>query len=151
VSAPPRYSNGGTFLDGGAVIKKIDHIAIVVRSIEEALQAYQGALGLELTEVEEVPEQAVRVAFLPVGESEIELVEPITTDSGTAKFLEKRGEGMHHICLEVDDIEATLQDLAAKGIQLIDEQPRQGAHGRVAFLHPRSAHGVLIELVEKRG
>jgi methylmalonyl-CoA epimerase len=133
------------------VIKKIDHIAIVVRSIEEALQAYQGALGLELTEVEEVPEQAVRVAFLPVGESEIELVEPITTDSGTAKFLEKRGEGMHHICLEVDDIEATLQDLAAKGIQLIDEQPRQGAHGRVAFLHPRSAHGVLIELVEKRG
>jgi methylmalonyl-CoA epimerase len=133
------------------VIKKIDHIAIVVRSIEEALQAYQGALGLELTEVKEVPEQAVRVAFLPVGESEIELVEPITTDSGTAKFLEKRGEGMHHICLEVDDIEATLQDLAAKGIRFIDERPRQGAHGRVAFLHPRSAHGVLIELIEKPG
>jgi methylmalonyl-CoA epimerase len=141
------------------VIKKIDHIAIVVHSIEEALQVYEGALGLELAEVEEVPEQAVRVAFLPIGESEIELVEPLTTDtsaklstsSGVAKFLEKRGEGVHHICLEVDDIEAALHDLAAKGMRLIDEQPRQGAHGRVAFLHPKSAHGVLIELIEKPG
>ena len=131
------------------MIKKIDHIAIVVRSIEEALPTYEGALGLELTEVEEMPEQAVKIAFLPVGESEIELVEPLTTDSGVARFLEKRGEGLHHICLEVEDIEAALQDLAAKGVRLIDEQPRQGAHGRVAFLHPKSAHGVLIELIEK--
>ena len=131
------------------MIKKIDHIAIIVRSIEEALQVYEGALGLELTEVEEVPEQAVRVAFLPVGESEIELVEPLSTSSGVARFLEKRGEGLHHICLEVDDIEAALQDLAAQGVRLIDEQPRQGVHGRVAFLHPKSAHGVLIELIEK--
>lgn len=131
------------------MIKRIDHIAIVVRSIEEALQVYEGALGLELTDVKEVPEQAVRVAFLPVGESKIELVEPLTTDGGVARFLEKRGEGLHHICLEVDDIEAALQDLAAKGVRLIDEQPRQGAHGRVAFLHPKSAHGVLIELIEK--
>ena len=134
---------------GGVVIKKIDHIAIVVRSIEEALQVYEGALGLELTDVKEVPEQAVRVAFLPVGESKIELVEPLTADGGIARFLEKRGEGLHHICLEVDDIEAALQDLAAQGVRLIDEQPRQGAHGRVAFLHPKSAHGVLIELIEK--
>ena len=134
---------------GGVVIKKIDHIAIVVRSIEEALQVYEGALGLELTDVKEVPEQAVTVAFLPVGESKIELVEPLTTDGGVARFLEKRGEGLHHICLEVDDIEAALQDLAAQGIRLIDEQPRQGAHGRVAFQHPKSAHGVLIELIEK--
>lgn len=131
------------------MIKKVDHIAIVVRSIEEALQFYEEALGLELAEVEEVAEQAVKVAFLPVGESEIELVEPTTSESGTARFLEKRGEGMHHICLEVDDIEAALQDLAAQGVRLIDEQPRQGAHGRVAFLHPKSAHGVLIELIEK--
>ena len=152
-------------LRGGAVIRKIDHIAIIVRSIEEALQVYEGALGLELTDVKEVPEQAVRVAFLPVGESEIELVEPLSTDilrpssvqastklstsSGVARFLEKRGEGLHHICLEVDDIEAALQDLAAQGVRLIDEQPRQGVHGRVAFLHPKSAHGVLIELIEK--
>lgn len=141
------------------MIRKVNHIAIVVRSIEEALQVYEGALGIELTEVEEVPEQAVRVAFLPVGESKLELVEPLTTDtstklstgSGVAKFLEKRGEGMHHICLEVEDIEAALQDLVAKGVRLIDDQPRQGAHGRVAFLHPKSAHGVLIELIEKPG
>jgi len=139
------------------VIKKVDHIAIVVHSIEEALQVYKGVLGLELTDIVEVPEQAVRIAFLPVGESEIELVEPLTADtstkfstgSGVAKFLEKRGEGLHHICFEVNDIEAALQDLAAKGIRLIDEQPRQGAHGRVAFLHPKSAHGVLIELCER--
>jgi lactoylglutathione lyase/methylmalonyl-CoA/ethylmalonyl-CoA epimerase len=131
------------------MIKKIDHIAIVVRNIEEALQAYQGALGLELTDVKEMSEDAVRVAFLPVGESEIELVEPITADSTIAKFLEKRGEGMHHICLEVEDIEAALQDLAVKGIRLIDKQPRQGAQGRVAFLYPTSTHGVLIELIEK--
>jgi len=134
-----------------AMIKKIDHIAIVVRSIEEALRTYEGALGLELADVEEVPEQAVKVAFLPVGDSEIELVEPLTTDSGVAAFLEKRGEGMHHICLAVNDIEAALRDLAAKRIRLIDQQPRQGAHGRVAFLHPKSAHGVLIELIEKHG
>ena len=133
------------------MIKKIDHIAIVVRSIEEALQVYEGALGLEPTEVKEAPEQAVKIAFLPVAGSEIELVEPITSDSGVAKFLEKRGEGMHHICLEVDDIEAALQDLAAQGVRLIDKQPRQGAHGRVAFLHPTSVHGVLIELIEKAG
>jgi len=131
------------------MIKKIDHIAIVVRSIEEAQQVYEGALGLELTDVKEMPEQAVRIAFLPVGESEVELVEPLTAESGVAKFLEKRGEGLHHICFEVDDIEAALRDLAAKGIRLIDQQPRRGAHGRVAFLHPKSAHGVLIELVEK--
>jgi methylmalonyl-CoA epimerase len=134
---------------GGAVIKKIDHIAIVVHSIEEALKVYEGALGLEVTDIVEVPEQAVKVAFLPVGESEIELAEPITTDGGMAKFLEKQGEGLHHICLEVDDIKAALQDLATKGVQLIDEQPRQGAHGLVAFLHPKSTHGVLIELIEK--
>jgi len=136
---------------GRAMIKKIDHIAIVVRSIKKALQAYQEALGLELTDVKEMSEDTVRVAFLPVGESEIELVEPLTTDSGIAKFLENKGEGMHHVCLEVEDIEAALQDLAARGIRLIDQQPRRGANGRIAFLHPKSAHGVLIELIEKRG
>jgi methylmalonyl-CoA epimerase len=136
-------------LKNRAVIRKIDHIAIVVRSIEEALQAYQEALGLELADVKEMSEDAVRVAFLPVGESEIELVEPTTADGDVAKFLEKQGEGLHHICLEVEDIEVALQHLRARGMGLIDRQPRQGAHGRVAFLHPRSAHGVLIELVEK--
>ena len=131
------------------MLKKIDHIGIVVRSIEEALKVYRDALGLPLAHVQEVPEQQVRIAFLPIGDCEIELVEPTAADSGVARFLEKRGEGLHHICFEVEDIEAALQDLAAKGVRLIDRQPRQGAIGRVAFLHPKSAHGVLIELVEK--
>ena len=131
------------------MLKKIDHIGIVVRSIEEALKVYRDALGLPLAHVQEVPEQQVRIAFLPIGDCEIELVEPTAADSGVARFLEKRGEGLHHICFEVEDIEAALRDLAAKGVRLIDRQPRQGAIGRVAFLHPKSAHGVLIELVEK--
>ena len=131
------------------MLKKIDHIGIVVRSIEEALKVYRDALGLPLAHVQEVPEQKVKIAFLPIGDCEIELVEPTAADSGVARFLEKRGEGLHHICFEVEDIEAALRDLAAKGVRLIDRQPRQGAIGRVAFLHPKSAHGVLIELVEK--
>ena len=131
------------------MLKKIDHIAIVVRSIEEALKVYRDALGLPLAHVQEVPEQKVKIAFLPIGDCEIELVEPTAADSGVARFLEKRGEGLHHVCFEVEDIEAALRDLAAKGLRLIDRQPRQGAIGRVAFLHPKSAHGVLIELVEK--
>ena len=131
------------------MLKKIDHIAIVVRSIEEALKVYRDALGLPLAHVQEVPEQKVKIAFLPIGDCEIELVEPTAADSGVARFLEKRGEGLHHICFEVEDIEAALRDLAAKGVRLIDRQPRQGAIGRVAFLHPKSAHGVLIELCER--
>ncbi len=127
---------------------KIDHIGIVVHDIQEVLRAYETALGLPLKEVAEVPDQQVRVAFLPVGESTIELVQPLSADTGIAKFLANRGEGIHHICLAVDDIEAALTRLKAHGMQLIDEVPRQGAHGRVAFIHPKAMHGVLIELVE---
>lgn len=127
---------------------KIDHIGIVVRDIQDALQVYEAALGLPLREVVEVPEYKVRVAFLPVGESNVELVQPTTADSSTARFLEKRGEGIHHICLEVQDLEAALDRLRAHGVPLIDEEPRQGAHGRVAFVNPRGTHGVLIEFVE---
>jgi methylmalonyl-CoA epimerase len=127
---------------------KIDHIGIVVRDIQQALGFYESALGLSLSQVVEAPDQKVQVAFLPVGESNIELVQPLTDDTGTAKFLEKRGEGIHHICLEVEDIEAALARLKAHGAPLIDEAPRPGAHGRVAFIHPKGAHGVLIELVE---
>jgi methylmalonyl-CoA/ethylmalonyl-CoA epimerase len=127
---------------------KIDHIGIVVRDIQEALRVYKTALGLPLQEVVEVPDQNVEVAFLPVGGCNLELVQPTSDDTGTAKFLEKRGEGFHHICLEVEDIEATLARLKAHDVQLIHEQPRQGAHGRVAFIHPKAMHGVLIELVE---
>jgi methylmalonyl-CoA epimerase len=127
---------------------KIDHIGIVVRDIQEALNAYESALGLALREIVDVPDQKVQVAFLPLGESNIELVQPTADDTGIAKFLANRGEGIHHVCIEVVDIEAALERLKAHQVQLIDEEPRQGAHGRVAFIHPRGAHGVLLELVE---
>jgi methylmalonyl-CoA epimerase len=131
------------------MITRIDHIGVVVSDIEEALKVYQQALGLSLAKIQERPDQAVTIAFLPAGESEIELVQPVTSDSGVAKFLQKRGEGIHHLCLEVDDIEEALAKLREKGLQLIDEMPRTGPEGeRFAFIHPKSTHGVLIELYE---
>lgn len=131
------------------MIIKMDHIAIVVRSLEHALKPYQDTLGLTPSEIQEVPDQQVRIAFLPVGDTEIELVEPTVTDSGVARFLDKRGEGLHHICLEVSDLDTTLASLKAQGVRLIDEKPRDGGRGkRIAFVHPRSMQGVLIELIE---
>ncbi|HSJ53582.1 MAG TPA: methylmalonyl-CoA epimerase [Anaerolineae bacterium] len=130
---------------------KIDHIGIAVRDIEQALQVYQVALGLPLHEVVDVPDQQVRVAFLPVGDSNIELVQPTSQDSGTARFIEKRGEGIHHICVQVEDVDAVLEQLKASGVPLIDQEARAGAHGRVAFVHPKGTHGVLLELVEHAG
>jgi methylmalonyl-CoA epimerase len=127
---------------------KIDHIGIVVRDVQEALRAYETALGLPLKEVVEVPDQKVKVAFLPVGGSNVELVQPLTDDTGIARFLEKHGEGIHHICIEVADVEVALARLKDHDVPLIDEAPRQGAHDRVAFVHPKGMHGVLIELVE---
>lgn len=130
-------------------IKRIDHIAIVVPDIEQAQAFYRDALGLEMTHVEQLDDQGVIVAFFPTGESEIELVEPIVADSGVARYLAKRGPGIHHICLEVDDIEATLANLKASGVQLINEQPVIGSGGKkVAFIHPHSTFGVLIEFYE---
>lgn len=128
---------------------KIDHVGIVVHDIQEALKAYEAALGLPLKEIVAVPDQKVQVAFLPVGESNVELVQPLSDDTGIARFLTQRGEGIHHICFEVEDIEAVLARLKAHQVQLIDEVPRQGAHGRVAFVHPKAMHGVLVELVER--
>lgn len=127
---------------------KIDHIGIVVRDIQTALKVYETALGLPLKEILHVPDQEVKVAFLPIGESNLELVQPTAENTGVAKFLDKRGEGIHHISIEVADIESSLAQLKAQGVQLIDEVPRQGAHGRVAFIHPKGTHGVLIELIE---
>jgi lactoylglutathione lyase/methylmalonyl-CoA/ethylmalonyl-CoA epimerase len=130
---------------------KINHLGIAVRSIDDALKFYADALGLTLTGQEVVEEQGVRVAFLPVGPSRIELLEAIDETSPVAKFIAKRGEGIHHICLEVEDIEAKLRELKAAGVRLIDEAPRAGAGGhKIAFVHPASAHGVLIELTETR-
>jgi methylmalonyl-CoA epimerase len=128
---------------------KIEHIGIATRAIEESLRFWRDALGLEVTHTEVVEEQGVRVAMLPVGEPRIELLEPTSSDSPVAKFLDKRGAGIHHIAVRVDDIRATLQSLKATGARLIDEAPRVGAGGcLVAFVHPSTAGGVLLELVE---
>ncbi|MBM3789736.1 MAG: methylmalonyl-CoA epimerase [Acidobacteria bacterium] len=127
--------------------RKIDHIGIAVRDLDAALAAYQARLGIPLAHIEEVPEQKTRVALLPVGESRIELLEATEPESPVGRFLAKRGEGIHHICFQVEDLAAELQVLKSRGVRLIDETPRRGAHGcLVAFVHPSSAHGVLIEL-----
>ena len=129
---------------------KIDHIGIATRGMDEAAKFYREVLGLEIAETEEVPEQKVRVAMLPIGESRIELLEATSDDSPITRFLEKRGPGIHHIAVRVDDIQAALTDLKQKGARLIDQEPRQGAGGcLVAFVHPSSTGGVLLELVQK--
>ena len=125
----------------------IDHIGIAVGDIDASLAFFRDALGLELDAPEEVPSQRVRAHFLQAGEAAIELVEPTADDSPIAKFVAKRGPGIHHVALRVDDIVAALAELKAKGIRLIDETPRPGAHhSLVAFIHPASTHGVLVEL-----
>jgi methylmalonyl-CoA/ethylmalonyl-CoA epimerase len=129
---------------------KIHHVSIVVNSIEQALPAFTAGLGLELERIKEVPQQRVRVAFLPTAAAEVELTQPTDDTSGVAKFLASHGEGMHHICFQVDDIAASLRDLAASGAELIDKEPRQGVAGLVAFVHPKSMHGVLVELLQKQ-
>jgi len=128
---------------------KINHLAIVVEDVEQSLAFWSDGLGLSLGgAVEDVPAEEVRVAFLNVGESHIELVQPTTDDSGIAKYLAKRGQGMHHICLEVSDIEATLVDLSNKGYDLINDTPKERDGRRYAFVHPKSTGGVLLELYE---
>lgn len=132
--------------------RKISHIGIAVKSIESSLPYYRDVLGMYFEGTEEVAEQKVRVAFFAVGESRIELLEPTSPDSPVAKFLEKNGEGIHHVAYEVEDLAAALAGLKAQGIRLIDETPRGGAHGtRIAFLHPRATGGVLTELCQAGG
>lgn len=130
---------------------KINHLGIATKGIDDALEFWADALGLENVHTETVEDQKVRVAMLPLGESRIELLEPTSDDSPISKFLEKRGGGIHHIAVEVDDIVAALARLKSKGMRLIDETPRTGAEGcLVAFVHPSSANGVLLELVEAK-
>jgi len=130
---------------------KVHHVAIVVRDMDAALGVYRDQLGLPLDVLLPIESDGVRIAFLPVGESNIELVEPTDPGTGVARFLESRGEGFHHVCLEVDDVAAELDRLAANGLELIDRAPRRGAEGPVAFIHPRSCNGVLVELIEAPG
>ncbi|MBS4053481.1 MAG: methylmalonyl-CoA epimerase [Thermaerobacter sp.] len=132
------------------MLKKIDHIGIAVRDLEAVRHFYTTILGLPDAGEEVVPEQKVRVAFLPIGETKIELLEPTAPDSPIAKFLEAKGEGIHHLSFAVDDIVATLEQLKAQGVRLIDEVPRRGAHGaKIAFVHPKASNGVLVELCER--
>jgi methylmalonyl-CoA/ethylmalonyl-CoA epimerase len=131
-----------------AKVKKINHVAVVVENIESARAFWEGALGIPMDHVEDVPAQKAKVGFFPVGEGEIELVQPTDPESGTAKFLSERGGGMHHLCLEVDDIEGMLRQLAEKGVRLINEMPLELEGRKMAFIHPKSANGVLVELYE---
>lgn len=127
----------------------IHHIAIAVHDLDAALAFYRDGLGLEMTERREVPEEGVEIAFLPAGEGEIELLQPLSDEGGIARFLEKRGEGLHHVCLAVADVQAAMEQLRAAGAQLLSEEPRVNVHGaRYVFVHPKSAHGVLLELYE---
>lgn len=130
-------------------IKQINHVAIVVEDMQQSLAFWRDALGMELHELRDVPAEMSQVAFLPLAGSEIELVQPTTDDSGIAKYLAKRGPGMHHVCLEVDDIEGMMATLKSKGVNLINEEARVAADGKkYAFIHPKSTGGVLVELYQ---
>lgn len=132
-----------------AKVKRIDHIAILVDDMDGPLSFWRDALGLDVAGLQDVPAEAAQIAFLPTGGSEVELVKPTTDDSGLARYLEKHGPGMHHICLEVDDIEGMLAQLKDKGVRLINDEPRTNPQGRkYAFIHPKSANGVMVELYE---
>lgn len=131
-------------------ILKIDHVGIAVKGMKAGEKFWTDTLGMECKGYETVEEQRVTTAFFPVGESEVELLEPTSEDSPVAKFIEKKGEGIHHVAFRVENIEAALAELKEKGIRLIDEVPRNGAGGaKIAFLHPKSTHGILVELCER--
>ena len=128
---------------------QIDHIGIVVHDLDASLKTYCDQLGFTLLERVAIPEQLVEAAFLDAGNGTIELIAPTDSTSGTARYLQNRGEGTHHICFAVADIEAALAQLRAQGVRLIDESPRQGVHGLVAFVHPKATHGTMIELLQR--
>ncbi len=130
---------------------KVHHIALIVASIEDALALWRDLLGLKLETIVDIAPDKVRIAFLGVGESKIELVQPTDDSTGVARFLASKGEGFHHVCFEVQNLSETLLRLEIDGLELIDSAPRRGAEGPVAFIHPRSCHGVLVELIEAPG
>ncbi|MBP9627260.1 MAG: methylmalonyl-CoA epimerase [Synergistaceae bacterium] len=128
----------------------VDHIGIAVKSIEESLKFWEGTLGIKCTGVEEVVEQKVKTAFLPLQDTEVELLEGTAPDSPVSKFIEAKGEGIHHLAIRVDDLEAALAELKEKGVRLIDEKPRKGAGGAlIAFIHPKATGGILLELSQR--
>lgn len=135
----------------GRTFSRVHHVAVVVRDIEAALVFYRDTLGMPVELVLPIESDRVIIAFLAVGETKVELVQPTDDTTGVARFLASKGEGFHHVCVETPDVDATLADLVARGVEVIDAQARRGAEGPVAFLHPRSCHGVLVELIEAPG
>ena len=131
------------------MIKGVFHVAIAVKNLDEGIKTYENLLGRKPARIEEVPDQGIKAALFIMGDTEIELIQPLNPDTGVAKFLEKNGEGFHHICLEVDNVDKELDSLAGKGVQLIDKKGRKGLAGKIGFIHPKSTRGVLIELAQK--
>jgi methylmalonyl-CoA/ethylmalonyl-CoA epimerase len=130
------------------MLKKIHHVGVVVPSLDEGLRFWRDTLGLHLTKSETIEEQGVKAALLKIGESEIELLEPLNPDNGVGKFLARRGGGLHHVCFETDDIDRELETARGKNIQLIDQKPRRGLAGMICFLHPKATRGVLVEYAQ---
>jgi len=131
------------------MIKRIDHVAIAVKNLDEAVSTFENLFGLRSSTIEDIPDQGVRAAVIHIGDTELEFIEPVNPTSSVARFLESRGEGIHHICLEVDDTDEELKRLDASGARLIDKQGRKGLAGKIGFIHPKSFHGVLAELAQK--
>jgi len=151
MSTSPRNDPSRSLPSAIRGIGRVHHVAVVVHDLERSLGFYRDTLGLELEAIQDIASDRVRIAFLPVGDTKIELVSPTDETTGVARFLASKGEGFHHICFEVPDLAAALTRLGIEGIELIDSAPRRGAEGPVAFLHPRSCHGVLVELIEAPG
>jgi methylmalonyl-CoA/ethylmalonyl-CoA epimerase len=135
----------------GRTFSRVHHVAVIVRDMEAALATYRDTLGLPVELVLPIESDRVIIAFLTIGQSKVELVQPTDDATGVARFLASKGEGFHHVCFETPDVDAALADLAERGVELIDKLARRGAEGPVAFLHPRSCHGVLVELIEELG
>ena len=130
------------------MIKKVHHVGVVVRDMEQAMRFYRDTLGLHVHKLEPIPDQGVKAALLTLGDSEIELLQPVQPDTGIARYLDRKGEGLHHICFEVDDVERDLEALKARGTEMIDQVTRIGLAGRICFLHPNAMDGALVELCQ---
>lgn len=131
------------------MIKRIDHVAIAVNNIDDAVASFEKLFGIKPAKIEDVPDQGVKAALIHIGDTELEFIQPIKPDTGVAKFLETKGEGIHHICIEVDDTDEELKRIEGEGGKLIDKQGRKGLAGKIGFIHPKSVNGVLIELAQK--
>ena len=131
------------------MIKRIDHVAVAVKNLDDAVASFDKLFGLKPSKIEEIPDQGVKAALIHIGDTELEFIQPINPDTGVAKFLENKGEGIHHICIEVDDTDAELKRIEDQGGKLIDKQGRKGLAGKIGFIHPKSVNGVLIELAQK--